>query len=73
MHNWGLTISQLYIRFGDRLTLERVFLDFNLMTKFTLHAPDCTCRVLNNTYMLLSVFRFNVAKKSFQYPFKYFG
>jgi len=25
MHNWGLTISQLYIRFGDRLKLERGF------------------------------------------------
>ena len=25
MHNWGLTISQLYIRFGDRLKLDRGF------------------------------------------------
>ena len=25
IHNWGLTISQLYIRLGDRLKLERGF------------------------------------------------
>src|SRR5690606_24221018 len=25
MHNWGLTISQLYIKFGDRLKLDRRF------------------------------------------------
>ncbi|WP_443020436.1 transposase [Sphingobacterium sp. SYP-B4668] len=25
MHNWGLTISQLYIKFGDRLKLDRGF------------------------------------------------
>ncbi|MDQ1150340.1 transposase-like protein [Sphingobacterium zeae] len=25
IHNWGLTISQLYIRFGKRLKLERGF------------------------------------------------
>ncbi len=27
LHNWGLTISQLSIRFEDRLKLERDFLD----------------------------------------------
>ena len=25
MRNWGLTISQLYIKFGDRLKLDRGF------------------------------------------------
>ena len=25
MHNWGLTISGLYIKFGDRLKLDRRF------------------------------------------------